>query len=360
MINIFKRNKRKLVAENGTSKNKYLKYILNALGEIFLVMVGILLALQVNNWNQKRVNRTIQMETLENFYISSNEGIQLQDIIEMMEFALEGEKLWSAYLDGHVAFHDSLLRYAYFIGATAQFSPNSGFYESLKLRGLETMKNSSLRNQTSIIHEQVFPQLREALNNFEDRFGQDRIRLFRKYFVLGETMNEPKWDIHYRFDYAMYRVKDIHQTDQLRNDEAFRDLVKVSLHFHENTLIHLRRAMFQLSKVNFLGVQEFNRLKYGNIRNRRIAFQLEGYTDAEIVYLVGDFNNWRNENPMRRTKTGWTLDMNVLPGIYEYKFLVAGTGYILDTANSDSVHVPEVNSYNSVIFVRPQENNANN
>lgn len=39
--------------KNALPTGRYLKY---ALGEILLVMIGILLALQVNNWNQKRIN----------------------------------------------------------------------------------------------------------------------------------------------------------------------------------------------------------------------------------------------------------------------------------------------------------------
>lgn len=38
-------------------KNKIGKYFKYAIGEIVLVMIGILLALQVNNWNQDRMNR---------------------------------------------------------------------------------------------------------------------------------------------------------------------------------------------------------------------------------------------------------------------------------------------------------------
>jgi len=35
-------------------KNKTGRYLKYAIGEIVLVMIGILLALQVNTWNQKR------------------------------------------------------------------------------------------------------------------------------------------------------------------------------------------------------------------------------------------------------------------------------------------------------------------
>lgn len=49
MIKLFRNIRQTFIMENNTSN--YLKY---AIGEIVLVMVGILLALQVNNWNQNR------------------------------------------------------------------------------------------------------------------------------------------------------------------------------------------------------------------------------------------------------------------------------------------------------------------
>ena len=47
-------------------KNKTGKYLKYAIGEILLVMIGILLALQVNNWNENRKNSSIEKETLSN------------------------------------------------------------------------------------------------------------------------------------------------------------------------------------------------------------------------------------------------------------------------------------------------------
>jgi len=49
MINFFRKIRRKLADDN-----KPIKYMRYAMGEIVLVMVGILLALQVNNWNEER------------------------------------------------------------------------------------------------------------------------------------------------------------------------------------------------------------------------------------------------------------------------------------------------------------------
>ncbi|QBA63965.1 DUF6090 family protein [Muriicola soli] len=44
------------------TENKFSKYLIYAIGEIALVMIGILLALQVNNWNE---NRKVQKEIRE-------------------------------------------------------------------------------------------------------------------------------------------------------------------------------------------------------------------------------------------------------------------------------------------------------
>ena len=51
MINFFRKIRRKLADDN-----QFLKYSKYAIGEIALVMIGNLLALQVNNWNQERLN----------------------------------------------------------------------------------------------------------------------------------------------------------------------------------------------------------------------------------------------------------------------------------------------------------------
>ena len=56
MIKFFRKIRQNLLMENKTGK--YFKY---AIGEIILVMIGILLALQVNNWNETRkISNTIE------------------------------------------------------------------------------------------------------------------------------------------------------------------------------------------------------------------------------------------------------------------------------------------------------------
>jgi hypothetical protein len=52
MIKFFRKIRQKLLSEN-----KFSKYLIYAIGEIVLVVIGILIALQINNWNEKRKSR---------------------------------------------------------------------------------------------------------------------------------------------------------------------------------------------------------------------------------------------------------------------------------------------------------------
>ena len=57
MIKFFRKIRQNLLMENKTGK--YLKY---AIGEIILVVIGILIALQINNWNEKwKINSEIDL-----------------------------------------------------------------------------------------------------------------------------------------------------------------------------------------------------------------------------------------------------------------------------------------------------------
>ena len=61
MIKFFRHIRKELMEQNKTGR--YFKY---AIGEIILVMIGILLALQVNNWNNRRLDASKEQMFLKN------------------------------------------------------------------------------------------------------------------------------------------------------------------------------------------------------------------------------------------------------------------------------------------------------
>jgi hypothetical protein len=48
MIKFFRKIRQKLLTEN-----KFSKYLIYAIGEILLAVIGILIALRINNWNKE-------------------------------------------------------------------------------------------------------------------------------------------------------------------------------------------------------------------------------------------------------------------------------------------------------------------
>lgn len=64
MIAFFRKIRKKLL-----SKKKVSRYLAYASGEILLVVIGILIALGINNLNQRRINRNI-----EQVYLAGLEG----------------------------------------------------------------------------------------------------------------------------------------------------------------------------------------------------------------------------------------------------------------------------------------------
>ena len=80
---IFKNIRRKLAAQNRAAA--YIRY---ALGEIVLVVIGILIALQVNNWNQERKDK----QHLNNI-LQEIQGDLLSDIDQINRFLPGGKRL---------------------------------------------------------------------------------------------------------------------------------------------------------------------------------------------------------------------------------------------------------------------------
>jgi len=61
MLRYFRKIRKKLIEQNNVRK-----YLLYAIGEIMLVVIGILIALQVNNWNEERKTQRSETQFIEN------------------------------------------------------------------------------------------------------------------------------------------------------------------------------------------------------------------------------------------------------------------------------------------------------
>jgi hypothetical protein len=77
MIKFFRKIRQNLIMENKTSK--YFKY---AIGEIVLVVIGILIALQINNWNEGRLEKEKEKVIVANLHTEFKENLKDLDSIQ--------------------------------------------------------------------------------------------------------------------------------------------------------------------------------------------------------------------------------------------------------------------------------------
>ncbi|MBN3521007.1 hypothetical protein JYB62_13440 [Algoriphagus lutimaris] len=84
MISFFRKIRQKLLQQN-----RITRYLLYAIGEIFLVVVGILIALQVNNWNEERKSNNVSSQTIQKLQAELSEvKAEIEKAIEVNEMIL--------------------------------------------------------------------------------------------------------------------------------------------------------------------------------------------------------------------------------------------------------------------------------
>lgn len=141
MIKFFRKIRQKLLTEN-----KFRKYLLYAIGEIILVVIGILIALQINNWNETRKlkNEEIKiLKELKSALISDKDDI-ISNINEH-SFAAKSCSVLLEYISNKLSYNDSLSFHFANALNTTRFSHTSSPYETLKIKGPDLIENDSLR-----------------------------------------------------------------------------------------------------------------------------------------------------------------------------------------------------------------------
>lgn len=179
MVNYIRKIRNKLLSEGNLKK--YLAY---ALGEIIIVVVGILLALYLNNWNQKRMNKILENQYYHSMKSQLNEDLNIlngelrynQDYLNQFSYAkkliLLDEKSKTDTL-GTISMN--MVRYS-------DFRRKSNIYQTLvnsgeiinisnyriteKLQSLEeiyTYINRLEENHATIIISQIIPDLKKII-----------------------------------------------------------------------------------------------------------------------------------------------------------------------------------------------------
>ena len=214
MIKFFRKIRYDLMEKNKTGK--YLKY---AIGETILVVVGILIALQINNWNQNQLNHKKEIEIL----LGVKE--ELNNLIERLDKWAEHNRTGAQLTSNVLKFNrtnankqtmDSLFTSIIFVNV---FDKGGGIIETIIYDGkLELIRDNAIRKKLS-----QWPDMLEDIHT-NDLSIRDLV--WREFIPYLAKFGIPEFSCE-SLQYYCYQDKPISDTYlSLLEDEQFKALLR--------------------------------------------------------------------------------------------------------------------------------------
>ncbi|MFK2820398.1 DUF6090 family protein [Flavobacteriaceae sp. LMIT009] len=232
MIHFFRRIRQGLI-----NRDRIGKYLLYAIGEVLLVVIGILIALQFNNWNESSKKRGYELKMLREVKLALEQDIKnLEGLTKRIERA---DSAAIAFIDlAHKGYdvRDSLKIIATYdkswwrLRTGIEYRANFGPYEAIKSSGIDNISNDSLRNQLIHFYDFDLPSLLFRVNWYDRDFEKylEMQNAFREEIVIqknegefkitrqipGDLYKRQEWislidDIHNRLRWSKQRVQEI-------------------------------------------------------------------------------------------------------------------------------------------------------
>jgi len=180
MLRFFRTIRKKLMEQN-----KVRTYLLYAVGEILLVVIGILIALQINNWNEFSKNRNYEIYLLSEVQNNLKEDEALIDeIIQKRKKAAYATDRMLSYVPEGTIHEDSISSHLAWTFTFERYYPIRNAYEMLKFSSLQ-LSNRKLSTQLSRYYEYEQNKSQNGIKDIESFFinifeGPPRLRTYFK------------------------------------------------------------------------------------------------------------------------------------------------------------------------------------
>ncbi len=216
MINFFRKIRKKLADDN-----KPLKYMRYAVGEIALVVIGILIAIQINNWNKAKESKMDEIRILMNLEESLRQNLLSNQIYmkENMRVPVAIDFILN-YMEKNLKYHDSL---KYQFGNTTMTFPitlNSNVFQSLKSKDFDLISNDSLKNQIISLYNN-YDQITKRHNLLYMDIIQEASRnIFNSRFDVLYSANYDEIDSRFEIDKLNYAMVP-NDFEKLKKDKEY-------------------------------------------------------------------------------------------------------------------------------------------
>ena len=203
-------------------KNKTGKYFKYAIGEIVLVVIGILIALQINNWNEKRKLKVEEVKFLKNFKQSLISDIEFNDFrYDKYELTKESISFLLNHIEQDLQYQDSL---KYHFGRITQtWTPkiNTEVFEALKANDLNLISNDGLRDKLISYYSWSSNVLDAQVNKYVQRIEDANSTIFNTRFNALWNGNYKKYRVTENFDDLKLEMVP-NNYNELKKDEEFK------------------------------------------------------------------------------------------------------------------------------------------
>lgn len=210
MIKFFRNIRKTLLMQNKMSK--YLKY---AIGEIVLVVIGILIALQINNWNEQRKEDKMGVQFLKGIQSDLEKDIILIDSIQKMN-----KQCFSIISSIDSVFHKKIMFFEAKKHENLFGKPDTLYFEALFHRNTSfrsingTYKSLISDGKSSIIkNRQLFQRIQQIYN-------ENHERLASTYEVMKNKEANINWE--YSLEKQRWTYSDLNRA---KDKKIFADLV---------------------------------------------------------------------------------------------------------------------------------------
>lgn len=235
MISVFRRIRRKLFTES-----KFGRYATYAIGEIALVVIGILIALQINNWNEFAKERRVEEVVLEDIKdnIERNDEL-IRNAIEVINEINRATDKVKNIIENKSPYTDTIgiqIYQALRIG-TFLFKLNFDGYESLKSTGFNIVQNEELKDEILGLFEVRYGYVMTT-REFANSFYLENLSWWKDYFYQPDDINYLPYNKEQFFNDKRL-LTEMNEIIFIRND--FRAAI-------ENSLRHSQRVLDLINK----------------------------------------------------------------------------------------------------------------
>jgi len=203
------------------AENKFSKYLIYAIGEIVLVVIGILIALQINNWNEKEKLKVEEVKFLKNFKQSLVADKEFNNTrFDKYDLTKESISVLLNYMEQDLPYQDSL---KYHFGRITQtWTPriNTEVFEALKSNDLNLISNDDLRDKLISYYSWSNNVLDESIRIYVKRIEDASSTIFNTRFKALWNGDYQKYLVTENFDDLNLEMIP-NNYDELKKDKVF-------------------------------------------------------------------------------------------------------------------------------------------